>query len=83
MKVLEKGYVFVVMEHAVVGENGWRGKDAAVHGVYTTREIALNKEWSLRSKNQAEAKTTGYITVRKMPIQGPDLNKETLVFRGK
>jgi len=57
-----KPYVFVVLEHAYECL-----KDAEVHGVYTTREIAEAK------KDKLEVRSIGYVSVLKKPLKGPSL----------
>ena len=79
IKVLEHSYVFVVMEHARrVNEYSNDAKDAAVHGVYTTRQIAVNKAVSVINKNRKKGVNTGYLTIRKMSIQGPCMTRENI-----
>lgn len=76
MKLLEHGYVFVVLQHAHQKQNYatyCTAEEAIVHGVYTTREAANNK------RNKVWDKYVGmidppYVSVLKLPIKGKSIN---------
>ncbi len=71
--------VYIVLECAYevncrVGENLDKltyTEDAKIHGVYTTRDIALAKMESLREKPAHLYDKRGYLCVLKKSIQGP------------
>ncbi len=69
---LKKPYIFVVLEH-----NTPDG-DARVHGIYTTREIADRKVYTLHKRRLQQLSTSGYFSILKKPIQGPKLKSQVI-----
>ena len=72
--ILEKPYVYVVLEHAmviegdeIVGLESSIVKDCVLHGVYTDEDMALGKAASVNIKSKG---FHGYISVLKKPING-------------
>ena len=82
MKVLDKGVVYIVLEHAT------EDTDCVIHGVFTRRREAeqmaewlnrtdknwqydLNTGWNYRGNNPTRRYAHGYVCVLKKPILGP------------
>ncbi len=78
MKVLEKPYVFIVLE--------FNGESPIVHGVYTDKETAQGKKEAVRagrkSKDGKVIKdgTANYLAVLKKPIEGKTLAYADSIF---
>ncbi len=76
--ILEKPYVYVVLEHAmviegdeIIGSESFIAKDCVLHGVYTDEDMALGKAASINIKSEG---FHGYISVLKKPINGKMYN---------
>lgn len=70
--IIEKPYVYVVVEHAMIIEGDEIDathvvKDCVLHGVYTDEDMALGKAASVNMKSKG---FHGYISVLKKPING-------------